>query len=200
MNTVTVNALGKACPIPVVMTNKALAELAEPGTVKVLVDNETAVQNLSRLAASKNCPSSVEKTEDGNFAVLISVETLPVGGAEAAGCASEGPLVVSIGADHMGEGDPELGKALMKAFIFAVSQQEKLPDSMLFYNGGAKLTCEGSAALEDLKNMAEAGVEIMTCGTCLNFYGLSDKLAVGAVGNMYSIVEKLEAAGRVVKP
>ena len=109
-------------------------------------------------------------------------------------------MVVSIGSDHMGEGDPELGKALMKAFIFAVSQQDKLPDTILFYNGGAKLTCEGSASLEDIQKMADAGVEIMTCGTCLNFYGIADTLKVGIVTNMYSIVEKLEKASRVVKP
>ena len=88
----------------------------------------------------------------------------------------------------------------MKGFIYAVSQLDELPKPMLFYNGGAKLTVEGSASLEDLKSLQAQGVEILTCGTCLNFYGLSDKLAVGEVTNMYAIVEKLNGASHIVKP
>ena len=100
----------------------------------------------------------------------------------------------------MGGGNDELGATLMKGFIYAVSQLDELPKTMLFYNGGAKLTVEGSASLEDLKSLQAQGVEILTCGTCLNFYGLSDKLAVGEVTNMYAIVEKLNGAGHIVKP
>ena len=94
----------------------------------------------------------------------------------------------------------ELGKLLMKSFLFAVGQLPQLPKTMLFYNGGAKLTVKGSASLEDLKSLEAQGVEILTCGTCLNFYGLADQLAVGGVTNMYSIVETLANAGKVIKP
>ena len=114
--------------------------------------------------------------------------------------AGKGKLVISVYTDCMGRGDDELGHKLMKAFIFAVTQHEELPATMLFYNGGAKLTVEGSPVLEDLKGLAEHGVEILTCGTCLNFYGLTEKLAVGSVTNMYTIAEKLTQAGNVVKP
>ena len=100
----------------------------------------------------------------------------------------------------MGRGDDELGHKLMKAFIFAVTQQEELPSTMLFYNGGAKLTVEGSPVLDDLKGLAEQGVEILTCGTCLDFYGLKEKLAVGGITNMYEIVEIMESAGTIVRP
>ena len=86
------------------------------------------------------------------------------------------------------------------AFMFALTQQDKLPKTVLFYNGGASLTCDGSPMLEDLKTLESEGVEIMTCGTCLNYYGLTEKLAVGSVTNMYAIVEKLPHAGNVVKP
>ena len=100
----------------------------------------------------------------------------------------------------MGSGNDELGATLMKGFIYAVSQLEELPKTMLFYNGGVKLTTEGSASLEDLKSLQAQGVEILSCGTCLNFYGLSEKLAVGEVTNMYAIVEKLNGASHIVKP
>lgn len=100
----------------------------------------------------------------------------------------------------MGHGGDELGTALMKGFLYALSQQEDLPTTILFYNGGASITCEGSVSLEDLKSMEAQGVEILTCGTCLNFYGLTEKLAVGSVTNMYTIVEKMNGADRIIKP
>ena len=108
--------------------------------------------------------------------------------------------VVAVSADHMGEGQGELGKNLLKAFLYALSQQESLPKAILFYNGGASLTCQGSLSLEDLQSMAERGVEILTCGTCLNYYGLSDKLQVGEVTNMYVIAEKQMQADLILRP
>lgn len=108
--------------------------------------------------------------------------------------------LVVLSADHMGEGAEELGKILMKSFLYALTQQDELPDTILCYNGGAKLTCEGSESLEDLKDLAARGVEILTCGTCLNFYGITEKLQVGSVTNMYDIVERMSSADRVIKP
>ena len=107
---------------------------------------------------------------------------------------------MAIDSAQMGQGSAELGQALLKAFVFALTQQDRLPRTILFYNGGASLSCEGSPLLEDLRELEAQGVEIPTCGTCLNFYGLTDKLAVGSVTNMYSIVETLLAASSVIKP
>ena len=111
-----------------------------------------------------------------------------------------GNLVVAVDSAAMGRGSDELGKALMKGFLFAVGQLPELPETMLFYNGGAHLTCRGSGSLEDLKSLEAQGVEILTCGTCLNHYGLAEALAVGSVTNMYAIVEKLAGAAKVIKP
>ena len=121
---------------------------------------------------------------------------------EAPACAPDArtDTVVVIASDKMGEGAEELGKTLLKAFIFSLTQQDKLPKTILLYNGGAHLTCEGSPMLDDLKALEAEGVEILTCGTCLNFYGLTEKLAVGGVTNMYVIAEKMLNAGNVVKP
>ena len=202
MANVVVNAVGDACPIPVVKATQALREVKEAGTVEVHVDNEIAVQNLTKLAASKNLKSFAEKKADKLFVVTITVDG-PVNGDgnDCASCAADkrGNTVVAIASEHLGHGEAELGKILMKGFLFAVSQLEELPKTILFYNGGAKLTVEGSASLEDLKNMEAQGVEILTCGTCLDFYGLKDKLAVGTVTNMYTIVEKLANADKVIK-
>ena len=201
MAKIIVNAVGDQCPIPVVKATKALAEVTEAGTLEVQVDNEIAIQNLTRLADSKGLKSKSEKLGDKLFSITMEV-TGPVAadGSEAV-CVPDnrGDFVVAIDSDVMGKGSDELGATLMKGFIYAVSQLEKLPRAMLFYNGGAKLTVEGAVSVEDLKNMEAQGVEILTCGTCLNFYGLTEKLAVGSVTNMYTIVEKLSSA-RVIKP
>ena len=198
-----VDARGDACPLPIVKAKKAIAELKGAGQVEVLVDNEIAVQNLTKMAQQKGYPYSAEKLAEKDYRVLFTIgETAAEPAGEAPACMSDTrtDTVVAIGSDKMGIGAEELGKTLLKAFVFALTQQDQLPKTILFYNSGASLTCEGSPMLEDLKALEAQGVEIMTCGTCLNFYGLTEKLAVGSVTNMYTIVEKLTLAGNVVKP
>ena len=205
MKRVIVDAVGDQCPIPVVKATKALRELREPGILEVRVDNEIAVQNLTRMAAGNRLPVRSEKQGEHLFLVTMEVAE-PVGDAPveepALSCAPDarGDLVIAVDSETMGRGSDELGKLLMKSFLFAVTQLPQLPRTMLFYNGGARLTVEGSASLEDLKGLEARGVEILTCGTCLNFFGLADQLAVGGVTNMYSIVETLANAGKVLKP
>ena len=189
-----VDARGDACPLPVVKAKKAISELNGAGEVEVLVDNEIAVQNLTKMAQQKGYRSAAEKLAEREYRVLLTV-------GEPAAEEEEAPVCTPDAAsDKMGEGAEELGKTLLKAFIFSLTQQDKLPKTILLYNGGAHLTCEGSPMLDDLKALEAEGVEILTCGTCLNFYGLTEKLAVGGVTNMYVIAEKMLNAGNVVKP
>ena len=108
--------------------------------------------------------------------------------------------LVVLRSGKMGEGSDELGTALMKSFIYALTELEELPETILLYNGGAYLSCEGSDSLEDLKSLEAQGVEIMTCGTCLNYYGIADRLAVGSVTNMYAIAEKMAEADTIICP
>ena len=195
-----VDARGMACPIPVVKANQALAQITE-GILEVHVDNTVAVENLKRMALQKGLPVKTEQPEDSHYVV-----TIPVTGAvdtampelTCTDCGSN--TVVAVDTDSMGRGNDELGAVLIKGFLFAVSRLETLPKTVLFYNGGAKLTTEGSASLEDLRLMEQQGVEILTCGTCLNYYGLTDQLAVGSVTDMYTIVERLNRAEKVIKP
>lgn len=114
--------------------------------------------------------------------------------------ASDGGIVAVISSGCMGQGDDTLGKLLMKGFVYALSQQEQLPRTVLLYNGGALLSCEGSDSVEDLRELEAQGVEILTCGTCLNHYGLEGKLQVGGVTNMYEIAERMTGARLLVRP
>ncbi|WP_303131493.1 sulfurtransferase-like selenium metabolism protein YedF [uncultured Olsenella sp.] len=203
---IEVNAIGDACPIPVVKTMKAVAAAAEGATVVTSVDNLTSVKNLQKFASEKGLASSVEDKGDGSWQVSIQVgagaaeaakETDP---ADYACCVPGNGVVVAITADHMGEGSDELGRTLMKGFIYALTQQEVLPKCVLFYNGGVRLTTEGSDSIEDIKALVDAGVEVLSCGTCLNFYGLAEKLQVGEVTNMYVIAQRQMEASHVVRP
>ena len=204
---IKVNAMGDACPLPVVKAKNAIKELGGAGIVEVKVDNEIAVQNLAKMAKQKGYGMKSHKISATEYDVTLEIGE----GAAATGVAdipeecaiiptAQKKIVVAINSNRMGHGHDELGAVLMKGFIFALTQQDVLPTTVLFYNGGANLTIEGSASLEDLKNLEAQGVEIMTCGTCLNYYNVSDKLAVGEVTNMYAIVEKLTQADLVVMP
>ena len=200
-----IDCKGLACPQPVVNAKKASEELNAGDVLTVLVDNEIAVQNLTRFAEHKGFGVSAEKKSDKEYAVVIQINGA---GAEAkqeeeVACAIDsrrkGMLVVLSGSE-MGTGDTKLGSFLMKSFVFALTKQDQLPDTILCYNTGARLTCEGADTLEDLKLLESEGVTILTCGTCLDFYGLKEKLAVGGVTNMYDIVERMENAAQIIKP
>lgn len=204
---IEVNAMGDACPIPVVKTKNAIKELKEGGQVSVLVDNEIAVQNLTKMANQKQYKVTSEKTGENAYKVVMEVgavlENAEDDKEEPVLCvpdARQKKTVVVVDSDRMGRGNDELGKVLMKGFLYALTQQETLPNSILFYNGGATLATQESDSLEDLKSMEAQGVEILTCGTCLNYYNLSDKLAVGGVTNMYAIVEIMTQADKIIKP
>lgn len=205
---IQVNALGDACPIPVVKTKNAIKELGGSGVVETLVDNEIAVQNLTKMANQKGYKVSSKKLSDRQYQVTMEIgenaadKQTALTKAESETCipdARENTVVV-IASATMGEGDPELGRLLMKGYIYALTQLDTLPKTLLFYNGGAALTCEGSASLEDLKSLEAQGVQILTCGTCLNHYGLTDSLKVGEVTNMYVIAETMAGAAKIVKP
>ena len=197
----TIDARGDKCPEPVVKAKKALASIEGEGSVLLLVDNETCVHNLESLAKAQKCTFASTQTGEDAYEVTLGKTAESIAAqAECSSVMRAGEPVVVISSATMGDGDDTLGGNLMKAFIFALTQQDVLPKSVLFYNGGVHLTCEGSPALDDLKALADAGVEIMSCGTCLKFYGLEDKLVVGEATNMYVIVEKQLEAGVVVRP
>lgn len=209
---ITVDAMGDACPIPVIKTKKALAELNGSGELEVFVDNEIAVQNVSKMAANAGGDVASEQISEGKYRVAIRLagdgttgerdteEKAEEKQAEKTAGKEKKHTIVVVSSDRMGSGNDELGKVLIKGFIFAVTQLDELPEQMLFYNGGAVLTCEGADTLEDLKNLEAQGVEILTCGTCLDYYGLKEKLQVGSVTNMYAIVEAMNRADKIICP
>ena len=186
---ISLDERGKQCPIPIVDTKKALEPLGVGEVVETVVDNEISAQNLKKFADQRQYAYKGTAT--------FNEQDYQACGIPAA--APQGYIVV-ISSDSMGEPEKELGKILLKGFLFALSKKEDVPKKIIFYNGGARLTCEGSESLDDLRELEKSGAEIATCGTCLKFQNLEDKLKVGGVTNMYEITEALTGPYRVVKP
>jgi selenium metabolism protein YedF len=198
MSRVTVDATGLSCPLPVVRTREAMEEGAT--SLEVLVDNPTSRDNVARFAASRG--AKVEIREEGSlFRVLIDLPGEPGSSSSPAGrapLASSSGTVVVLSDDVMGRGDRELGGLLVKAFLNTLSEGDNPPGKVILYNRGVLLAVEGSDTVEPLRRLQERGTLVMACGTCLNFFQVLEKLAVGTVSNMFEIAETLMTAERVV--
>lgn len=223
----TLDVRGKACPIPVIETKKLLGKIQSGemagDTVEVSVDNYVAVQNLKKMADQKKLPIASDKLNENHYVVTFMLNSIndenpgkqanqsnQSGHTDSSGTQDESAdcipnsilqkTVVVLSSDQMGEGDSKLGRVLMKGYIYALTELEQLPGTIMLYNSGARLSVEGSDSLADLKLLESQGVEILTCGTCLNHFGLTDKLKVGSVTNMYVIVEKQMEATKILRP
>jgi len=205
MKTLLIDVLGKPCPIPVIEAKKALLEGGAEG-VLVRVDNFIAVQNLEKMAKGYGCGFSCAEASDGVYEVrIIPSGTINATSPPLHGDKHEKPppdngsggLTVVIGRDTMGEGAEELGKILIKGFIYALSELPATPDYVIFLNSGAKLTAAGANTIEDLVKLGRKGTKVLTCGTCVNYYGLPAP-AVGEIADMYGITEKMANAATVV--
>lgn len=186
-----VDARGLPCPQPVINTKKALEEIEE-GTVTVLVDSAESRENVRRFAQSQGC--QVEITERyGAFCLAITKEY--------SGQAEQGKTtdVILITGEQLGTGDERFGEGLMTSFINNLGEVASRPDKIIFANSGVRLTTQGSEVLETLQRLEQEGVQILSCGTCLEHYHLNDKLRVGIVTNSYEVVDSLLSAGKVIK-
>lgn len=193
-----VDARGLTCPQPVIATKKALDAMPS-GVVVTLVDNVISRENVMKFAAAQGCGAELREEADGSFAITISkgngVAALP---ALPELTAAAGATVVVITRDTVGDGNRELGGVLMKSFLFTLQQSEPLPAALVFMNGGVLLTLDDSPVREHLTALAAAGVPLLVCGTCLDYYDVKERLAVGGISNMYSIVETMQQHAKVI--
>ncbi len=198
-----VDARGLACPLPVVKTKKAIENI-DSGKVVAIVDNTVARDNIMKLAQGLSLP--VDVVADGTDFILSIMKgggvavAEPETGSEAAVLPERSGknVVILFQADTIGRPEQELGDVLAKSFLYALTECTPTPRTLIFLNGGVRLTCTGSEALPSLKTLELQGVEILSCGTCLDYLELKDELEVGTVSNMFSIIEKLMAADKVI--
>jgi len=202
-----IDARGLACPQPVILAKNAVKDLMS-GTVKILVDNDTAKENLKKFALNHNLKIEVEE-KGTDFHISLTKDAVVKDFNENSLSVNElleyecdltnnKSTLVVVKSDRFGSGADDLGTLLMKSYTFALSESDPLPKAMLLLNGGVKLACEGSEVIENLKKIAAGGTEIFCCGTCLDFFGLKEKMVVGTVGNMYMFIEKMNEAGKVI--
>lgn len=202
MKTKTVDARGQACPKPIIMAKQALKDISAGDSLTILVDNETSRYNLERFFNDNRLkPQISQKGPDFSLTVTKSRDSMPTPNAESyCGPVPQTGSVIVINSETMGQGAEELGAILMKAFINTIKDVEPLPSKMLFYNSGIHLTTEGSSLIDPLKELEAKGIAIMSCGTCLDYYKKKEKLKVGTITNMYSILESMSKADRVIQP
>lgn len=186
-----VDARGLPCPQPVVEARKALEDI-EVGQVTVLVDNATSRDNIRRFAEGQGCAVTIREEGDVYYVDITKLASIPEKNTKV-------NFVVFISTDKLGEGDEHLGQILMKSFLNTLWDSDPRPSTIIFINNGVKLTTSGSEMLDTLKLLQEAGVGILSCGTCLAYYELTDKLEVGVSTNMYEIVNLLINADKVIK-
>jgi selenium metabolism protein YedF len=190
-----VDCRGLSCPQPVIETKQALENV---GRVTIIVDNTTARDNVARFAKNQGGNVAINEKKDG---IYITIEKTRGSEqrkkASATKTASAGPVVVVIPSDQMGRGQEELGHILIRAFLHTLTEVDR-PDTIIFFNTGVKLTVKNSEVLEDLHTLEQKGVRILVCGTCLDYFGLKDKIGAGRISNMYTIAETMLAANRLV--
>jgi selenium metabolism protein YedF len=196
-----IDCRGKACPEPVILTKDALAQIEE-GELTIIVDDPSSSENVRRFAQSQGCSVEVGKREKDFFLHIQKGKTIEVRDESSFKRPKEKAekVLVYINSHLLGVGDEALGSFLMKAFLKTLMDLEKKPDRLILINSGVQLASEGSKVLETLKDLSKGGVEIVSCGTCIDFYGLKDKMRVGSISNMYEIIQSLLEADRLIKP
>ena len=194
-----IDCKGLNCPIPVINTKKYFDEI-ESGSGIVVVDNEVAKNNIIKFASSNGYSFEVDSKSDEIFEITITKgnssqnEVLKASNDQNI---DNKPLTILITSDKFGDGSEELGIALMKSYLFALSEADIIPDNLLFLNAGVKLVVENSPVLESINKLKSRGVNIQSCGLCLDFYGLKENLEIGEVTNMYAIVEIMNKSNTI---
>ncbi|MFZ5942414.1 MAG: sulfurtransferase-like selenium metabolism protein YedF [Bacteroidota bacterium] len=196
-----VDATGLLCPQPLIMLKKALLEMNTGEEAEILTDNDTSFKNLTTFLNDQGA-TWTHSREGRTYTIFTRKPDKDLTAVDAAAYCSTGSseYVICIKSESMGDGEPELGTILIKAFINSLKDQEKLPTHIIFYNSGVKLTVKNSPVIEALTALESLGIRIMVCGTCIDYYGLKETLGVGMISNMYSITETLAGTGHVIFP
>ncbi len=201
MEKIKIDCRGLACPKPVIETKKKM-DLINDGTLIVIVDNEIAKENIRKFAQSKNLQIKIDSKEDDFYLTLTKTQgesVLQDHKESAEEATMKQALIICIESDKMGEGSEELGDILMKSYLYTLTELDELPEAIIFINSGVKLVVKESPVVNSLKTLERMGVELVACGTCLNYYHLENELAVGTVSNMYTIVEMLHGTNKIIR-
>ena len=189
-----IDCKGLLCPIPVVRTKKYFDSI-ESGENTIVVDNLVAKNNVVKLAQGSGYKSIVEDTGELFFIKITKEKKQAV----QVDIGEKKKFTLLISTDKLGMGDDKLGDILMKSYIFALSEADLIPNYLLFINGGVKLTIDNSPVLDSLNKLINRGSNILVCGACIDYYNIKDKISIGEITNMYTIVELMNNADNTIK-
>lgn len=188
-----IDCTGDICPVPVIKLKKAIKDAIIGDSLQIIVDNDFSLENVKKMLDEQGHFYAVV-VKGASFEIEITVnETTQTTQND------DKDWVVALASSSMGS-DEELGRDLMKAYIFALTQLDNLPKAITMYNSAAMLASNVSLALDDLKTLEKSGVRIMVCGICVKHYGLENQLGAGEISNMYAIADVLSKANNVVRP
>ena len=198
----TIDAKGKLCPIPLIMTKKAINELKDLEILKILIDNEISFKNVVHFLNEYKMNIKTEQKAN-EFTILVSkTANIPEEAKPEEYCtipkSNNSDYIIVINSDKMGKGSDELGEILMKAFVNTLPEIDNLPQKIIFYNSGILLCSNSGPSLDALKRIEISNVDILVCGTCLDYYGKKDALLVGRISNMYDILDSMSKATKIV--
>jgi len=193
---------GKPCPMPLIETKKALKDLNSDETLKIIIDNETSVKNVMHFLNDNKIPVR-QSGEAGIFELLVSktdenLEEVDETAYCSPGTEKGSSYVVLLAKNRLGEGSDELGEALAGAMINTLKSMDTLPGKIIIINSGVDLVVKGSLVIKDLKELEQAGVDIIVCGACLDYFGKMNDLEVGRVSNMFDILDSMLKADKVI--
>lgn len=200
----TVDARGKLCPMPLIMTKKALNRLKADEMLEIQIDNETSVTNVKRFLDDHKMKVAIEKQGEVYKLWVTKTGTIPEQAKAEDYCEiPENPGIgytVVFQKDMLGQGPEELGKLLIKGFINTLPELEQKPDSLIFMNSGIFLALKDSPVNDSLKSLEKSGVHILVCGTCLDYFDKKQEIGAGIISNMYDILDKLSQTSKVLYP
>lgn len=197
-----IDVKGMPCPKPLIATKRALSDESYPQGFVVLIDNETSKDNVERYLSDNDVTFSTLQNGEV-FSVTVEKSRSQQSATSTEGYCVAGPLkkhVICFSGATMGKGADELGTILIQACVNTVKEAEPLPESLIFYNSGVMLTVDDSPVIESLKELEQMGVELVICGTCADYFKLKERISIGTISNMYTILDKLTAASKVIYP
>ncbi len=208
MESKSVDARGELCPKPLIMTKKALKGFS--GELTVLLDNDTAYENVQRFLSDNGKSFSANKN-NGEYMIRVNADGTPAENTRAEDycpvpvnpsrdSSAQASYVIAFSSDRMGTGDDDLGRILIQGFCNTIKEADPLPGTLVFYNSGVKLAAEGSSVLPALKSLEESGIKLLVCGTCADYFEIKDRIGAGIISNMYDIMSAMTGAGHIIKP
>ena len=205
MNSKIIDARGQLCPKPIILTKKAINDPNIPNEFFLLIDNETSKENVERFLKDNGISHQTYQKEN-YFQISVSKTGKKVNSSSEAYCSISttkkltADHIIAITNDKMGSGSDDLGKILIQGFMNTIKEVSPLPQKIIFYNNGVKLTLKDSPVIDSLKELEKLGVKIQICGTCADYYEVKDKIGCGKISNMYDIIDSLTKATHIISP